>query len=78
MDERLKELYYSADDTGSYVVLSAFTGEQWKIKFPILPVMVFVNFYRGSEPTLSTNPQDATFLVTVPMLVVSTNNGRLT
>ena len=41
--------------------LSAITGEQWKIKFPILPVMLYVNFYLGSGPTLSTNPQEGHF-----------------
>ena len=29
----------------------ALTGEQWMIKFPLLPVMLYVIFYRGSWPT---------------------------
>ena len=78
MDEQLKQLNYSKNDTGSYGVVSAFTAVPSKLTFLISAVMPYVMFYFESAPTLSTNPQDGTLSVTVSMCGVSTNNGKQT
>ena len=58
-------------------VFSAVTAVPSKLKF-ISAVMPYRNFYPGSAPTLSTNPQDGTLSVTVFMSGVSTNSGKPT
>ena len=78
MNERLKELYYLADDAGLYGGVERLYRSAVEDQVPHITLMLYVMFYRGSGPTLSTNTQDATFSVTVSMSVVSTNNGRPT
>ena len=78
INEKLKELYYSEDDTGSYGGVERLYRRAVEDQVPHITRNAVRDFYRGSGPTLSTNPQNATFTVMVSISVVSTNNNTPT
>ena len=79
MDEQLKELYYSEEDTGFYGGVKRLYRRAVETIVPnISRNAVDVIFYFARTPTLSTNRQNGTLSVTVSMWGVSTNSGNPT
>ena len=78
MDDALKALYYSVDDTGSYGGVERLYRRAVEARSQISTVTPFVIFFPVSEPTLSINPLEGISPVTVLMSARSTSSGRRT
>ena len=68
MEETLKELYYSAEDTGSYGGVERLYFRAVEAQVPgVTRDAIRDFFYPGSGPIFHTNPQGATFHATASM-----------